>query len=115
MAICMHRGDNSQTELRTLVSRCQDALARGRDGGLQSLEAYREAGAALRALKERLPRGEFGHVADECCGRFKQWRARLRTLDREWGAVEAALRWAEGAGRQLGAKAYSVDGASASA
>jgi hypothetical protein len=103
--------NNSQIELQTLVSRCNDALARGRQDGLASAQAYREAGAALRALKELLPHGQFGPIATKRCDCSKQWRARLMLLDRDWADVEAAWRWAESCGRQLGAKAYSVDGA----
>jgi hypothetical protein len=102
---------NSQVELTALVQRCNSALARGRHGGLASLQAYREAGAALCALKELVPHGQFGPIASQQCGCSKQWRARLMSLDHDWANVEAALHWAEERGRQLGAKAYSVDGA----
>ena len=102
---------NSVTELQALVSRCNQALARGQHGGLASLLAYRDAGAALRALKVLLPRGQFGPVASQQCGCSKQWRARLMLLDKEWANIEAALQWAKGLGRELGSKAYSVDGA----
>jgi hypothetical protein len=103
--------NNSQAELQHLVSLCNDALARGREGGLASAQAYREAGAALRALKGLSPHGQFGPIATKRCGCSKQWRARLMSLDREWADVEAAGRWAEGCGHRLDAKAYSVDGA----
>lgn len=76
-------GSNSQPELQALVSRCKDAIARGRRGGLASAQAYREAGAALRALKELLPHGQFGRVAAEQCDCSKQWRSRLMSLDRD--------------------------------
>ena len=55
--------------------------------------------------------GEFGRVAEQRCGCSKQWRARLMSLDRQWKDVEAALRWADGLGPELGGRAYSVDGA----
>ena len=102
---------NSQVELTALVQRCNSALARGRHGGLASLQAYREAGAALCALKELVPHGQFGPIASQQCCCSKQWRTRLMSLDHDWANVETALRWAEERGRQLGAKAYSVDGA----
>jgi hypothetical protein len=104
-------GSNSETEREALVSRCNEALALGRRGGLESLRANREAGAALRALKELLPRGQFGPIATHHCGCSKQWRSRLMLLDREWSDIEAALHWAEGSGREIGGKGYSVDGA----
>jgi len=104
-------GNNSQTELQALVLRYKDAVARGRKGGLASAQAYREAGAALRALKKLPPHGQFGRVAAEQCDCSKQWRSRLMALDRDSADVEAAWSWAESRGRQLGAKAYSVDGA----
>lgn len=102
---------NSKTTVDALVMRCNDALTRGRQIGLASTGAYREAGAALRALKDLLPHGQFGPVASKQCGCCKQWRTRLMKLDREWADVEAAWYWAETCARQLGAKAYSVDGA----
>ena len=58
-----------------------------------------------------MPHGQFGAVASQQCGCSKQWRARLMLLDQDWADIQAALRWAEDRGRQLGAKAYSVDGA----
>jgi hypothetical protein len=54
---------NSETALQGLVDRCNASLQRGEQGGLKSLEAYRDAGAALRELKELLPRGQFGPIA----------------------------------------------------
>jgi hypothetical protein len=102
---------NSQTVLDGLVERCNQALQRGTDASLASLEAHRDAGAALLELKELLPRGRFGPIAKARCGCSKQWRARLMQLNREWDDVQAAMRWAEGCGRDLGRKAYSVDGA----
>jgi hypothetical protein len=102
---------NSHAEIQALVGRCGEALARGRRGGLESLLAFREAGTALRALKEVLPRGQFGPIAEQRCGCSKQWRARLMLLDREWPNIETALGWARGSGRQVDGKAYSVDGA----
>jgi hypothetical protein len=102
---------NSRVMLEGLVERCKESLERGRQGGLASLQAYRDAGAALGELKGVVPRGHFGPIADARCGCSKQWRARLMTLDREWPNVEAAIRWAEKSGRTLGRKAYSVDGA----
>ena len=107
----MPAATNSQAALEDLVDRCNASLQRGKQGGLASLEAYRDAGAALRELKELLPRGQFGPVAEARCQCCKQWRARLMQLDREWNNVLTALRWAESSGRQVGRKAYSVDGA----
>jgi hypothetical protein len=102
---------NSQTALDGLVERCKQSLQRGMEGGRASLEAHRDAGAALLELKELLPRGQFGPIAKARCGCSKQWRARLMQLNREWDDVQAAMRWAESCGRDLGRKAYSVDGA----
>jgi hypothetical protein len=62
-------------------------------------------------MKELLPRGGFGRVAEERCRCSKQWRARLMQFDREWDNVLTALRWAESSGRQVDRRAYSVDGA----
>ncbi len=101
---------NSQAEIQALVGRCGEALARGRRGGLESLQAFREAGSALRAPKEVLPRGQFGPIAEQRCGCSKQWRARIMLLDREWTNIETALEWARGSGRQVDGRAYSVDG-----
>lgn len=78
---------------------------------MASLLAYRDAGEALHELKALVPHGIFGQVATELCGCSKQWRACLMKLAREWSNVETALAWAEEAGRPLGAKAYSVEGA----
>jgi hypothetical protein len=102
---------NSQVELTALVQHCNSALARGRHSGLASLQAYREAGAALRAIKELVPHGQFGPIASQQCSCSKQWRAQLMSLDHDWADIEAAWHWAEERGRQLGGKAYSVDGA----
>ena len=41
----MVTGSNSQAAFEDLVERCNDALLRGRDGGIASLESYRDAGA----------------------------------------------------------------------
>jgi hypothetical protein len=101
---------NTKAESEALIARCKQALDRGRSGGLAALKAFREAGAALRELKQVVPHGEFGRVADELCGCTKQWRALLMKLDREWSDAEAALKWAEGEGRDVEAN-YSVDGA----
>jgi hypothetical protein len=102
---------NSETALQGLVDRCNASQQRGKQGGLASLEAYRDAGAALRELKELLPRGQFGPVAQARCSCSKQWGARLMQIDREWNGVVAALLWAETNARELLRKAYSVDGA----
>jgi hypothetical protein len=107
----MSVASNSEAALEGLVDRCNASLQCGEQGGLKSLEAYRDAGAALRELKELLPRGEFGPVAEARCQCCKQWRARLMQLDREWNNVLTALQWAESSRRQVGRKAYSVDGA----
>jgi hypothetical protein len=102
---------NSDIVREGLVLRCNEALQRGKQSGLASLEAYRDVGAALRELKELLPRGQFGPVAQARCGCSKQWRACLIKLDCEWDNIEAARRWAETKARELLRKAYSVDGA----
>jgi hypothetical protein len=102
---------NSQATVESLIARCNESLQLGKDGGLASLTAYRDAGVALLELKEVLPRGRFGHVATEGCGCSKQWRARLMQLAREWDDMCAALMWAESNGSNLVRKAYSVDGA----
>ena len=80
----MSVASNSEAVLEGLVDRCNASLQCGEQGGLKSLEAYRDAGAALRELKELLPRGEFGPVAEARCQCCKQWRARLMQLEREW-------------------------------
>lgn len=107
----MNERSNSQVELEALIERCNGAIKRARDGGLVCLEAYRDAGATLLALKLLLPRGQFGPVADERCHCSKQWRARLMKLHRRWDDILSAVRWAEGCAVDLGRKAHSVDGA----
>jgi hypothetical protein len=107
----MSVASNSEAALEGLVDRCNASLQCGEQGGLKSLEAYRDAGAALRELKELLPGGEFGPVAEARCQCCKQWRARLMQLDREWADVRAALQWADSTGSTLIRKAHSVDGA----
>jgi hypothetical protein len=102
---------NPQAAFDALVGRFRRCLDRGRQGGMTSLVAYRDAGEALRELKALVPHGVFGQVATELCGCSKQWRAYLMKLARDWCDVEAALHWAEESGRPLGAKAYSVNGA----
>jgi len=104
-------GSNSATALDGLVERCKQSLQRGMEQGVASLEAYRDAGAALVELKELLPRGQFGPVAEARCDCCKQWRARLMKLHQEWDDILSARGWAESSGRDLGRKAYSVDGA----
>jgi hypothetical protein len=104
-------GSNSQSAVESLVASCNEFLQRGKQGGQASLEAFRDAGAALFELKELLPRGEFGRVANERCRCSKQWRARLMQLSQEWDEFLAALRWAEADAPELLRKAYSVDGA----
>ena len=83
----MSVASNSEAVLEGLVDRCNASLQCGEHGGLKSLEAYRDAGAALRELKELLPRGQFGPIAQARCGCSKQWCARLMQLDREWADV----------------------------
>jgi hypothetical protein len=102
---------NSDIARERLVLCCNEALQRGKQGGLASLQAYRDAGAALREMKELLPRGQFGPIAQARCGCSKQWCARLMQLDREWADVRAALQWADSTGSTLIRKAHSVDGA----
>jgi hypothetical protein len=102
---------NSKTAVESLVLRCTDSLQRGKQGGLASLEAHRDAGAALVELKDLLPHGKFGAVANERCGCSKQWRVLLMRLCREWGDLQVALRWAERDRPELIRKAYSVEGA----
>src|SRR5260370_15807731 len=101
----------SQTAVEGLIARCSESLQHGKQGGMISLEAYRDAGLALVELKEILPRGEFGRVAAERCGCCKQWRARLMQVARQWDNIRAALVWAENSGSSLLQKAYSVDAA----
>jgi hypothetical protein len=103
--------NNSKTAIENLIARCNESLQRGKQSGLASLEAYRDAGTALREMKEFLPRGQFGPMARARCGCSKQWRARLMQLDREWADVRAALKWAHSTGSTFIGKAYSVDGA----
>jgi hypothetical protein len=107
----MSTASNSEAALEGLVDRCNASLQRGKQGGLASLEGYHDAGAALRELKELLPRGQFGPIAQARCGCSKQWCARLMQLDREWADVRAALQWADSTGSTLIRKAHSVDGA----
>jgi hypothetical protein len=102
---------NSQTTIESLVARCNESLQRGRNGGLASLEAYREAGVALLELKEVLPRGQFGPVATERCACSKQWRARLLEVARHWDDIGRALEWADSGSSNQSHKARSVDGA----
>lgn len=104
-------GNNSRMVIETLAARCKESLKRGGIGGLESLHAFRDPGHALCQIKDIAPRGKFGAIADQLCGCSKQWRARLMKLDREWDDVNRALEWARSHGRQLGARAYSVDGA----
>jgi hypothetical protein len=110
-SVTMTADSNSETAIESLVARCNESLQRGKDGGLASLTAYRDAGSALLELKEVLPRGQFGPVATERCRCSKQWRARLMQLAREWGDIRRALEWADGRGADVSDKAYSVDGA----
>lgn len=102
---------NSETALNAAIGRCIDSLQRGAQGGIASLQAYRDAGAALRELKDVAPRGQFGTLAASRCGCSKQWRARLIKLDARWDDVQTAMLWAEGAGKLLARKGFSVDGA----
>jgi hypothetical protein len=104
-------GSNSQPEIDALVAHYKESLERGRQSGLESLQAFRDAGAALCQIKDIAGRGKFGAIADQRCGRSKQWRARLMMLDRNWDDIKRALQWAEGLSRELGARAFSVDGA----
>jgi hypothetical protein len=107
----MNTDSNSVTALESLIARCTESLQRGKEGGMASLEAHQDAGAALVELKDLLPRGKFGPVAEQRCGCTRQWRARLMELSRHWHDVQAALRWAEADAPELLRKAYSVDGA----
>jgi hypothetical protein len=59
---------NSDIARERLVLRCNEALQRGKQGGLASLQAYRDAGAALREMKALLPRRQFGPIAQARCG-----------------------------------------------
>jgi hypothetical protein len=102
---------NSETAVESLIARCNESLQRGKDGGLASLTAYRDAGVALLELKEILPRGQFGPVATERCACSKQWRARLMEVAREWDDLQVTLQWAERHRPELIRKVYSVDGA----
>ncbi len=71
----MEAGSNFQTALDGLVERCNQSLQHGMEGGLASLEAHRDAGAALlEAEGALLPWGQFGPVAEARCGCSKQWR-----------------------------------------
>jgi hypothetical protein len=102
---------NSRPQLEALVARCNNSLAHGKKGGMASLRAYRAAGTALKEMKDLLPRGEFGRVAQMRCGCSKQWRARLLKLHSEWENVQAALQWTEDQQAGVELKAVSVDGA----
>jgi hypothetical protein len=51
---------NTQRAVESLIAGCNESLQRGKDGGLASPAAYRDAGAALCELKELLPRRQFG-------------------------------------------------------
>jgi hypothetical protein len=102
---------NSETAVESLIARCNESLQRGKDSGLASLTAYRDAGVALLELKDVLPRGQFGPIATERCGCCKQWRARLMQVAREWDDIGRALEWADSGRSNLSHKAHSVDGA----
>ena len=108
---CGGAGSNSQAEIEALLTRYKGALDRGRAGGFESLHDFRDAGAALCALKAVAPKGQFGRIADDQFDCSKQWRARLLRLHQKWPDIEAALGWAAASGRELGRRAYSVDGA----
>jgi hypothetical protein len=104
-------GSNSQAAFDALVEHFKQCLDHGRQRGMASLIAFRDAGGALHELKALVPHGDFGRVANELCGHSKQWRASLMKLASEWNDIEAALHWAQTTGRSLGAKAHSVEGA----
>lgn len=93
-----------------ILERCIAALEHARQAGRSSLEAHRDAGAALAALKENR-RGTFERTASEHCGCTPQWARRLMTLHREWERVVAAREWAEHWRKDLLPKLNSVDGA----
>lgn len=102
---------NSAAEVDRLVERVRFSISRAVRSGRESLEAFRDAGRALCAMKALLPPGRFGEIAEARCKFSKAWRARLMKLNIEWPNVVAAHRWAQGLGRMLGRREYSVDGA----
>jgi hypothetical protein len=98
---------NSQAKLDAHAHRCRMALDRANRAGRHSLDAYREAGAELRKMKEIIKRGQFGAEVKKRCGCTRQWAARLMRLDEDWGDFEAALKWANG----VGVNEFTVDSA----
>jgi hypothetical protein len=52
--------NNPKTPIENLIARCIESLQRGKQDGMTSLEANRDAGRALLDLKEILPRGRSG-------------------------------------------------------
>ncbi|HWL80118.1 MAG TPA: hypothetical protein VNR89_04135 [Roseomonas sp.] len=88
-------------------------LAKASGAGLDTLHAFRSVGASLLDAKEILSgqKGAFGAWCDDNFKFSKEWRARLMKLAAAWDDFLAAKEWAEGQGRLLGRKEYSVDGA----
>jgi hypothetical protein len=101
---------NSDTIIEGHASRFRSAIERGRVAGAQSLEAFREAGHELRETKKICAQGTFGRVIARF-GCTRAWAARLMKLDNLWDEIPAARAWAMAAGRTLGSKEFSVDGA----
>lgn len=110
----MSENHNANATLDAIKGEVLNALENAKGAGLDTLRSFRDIGRGLAEAKELIgptPKGAFGKWCEENFPFSKQWRARLMQLAAEWKAVEAAMAWAQGLGRVLGRKEYSVDGA----
>jgi hypothetical protein len=102
---------NSEVALKEHARQVNDALERGKLAGSQSIEAFREAGRGLCAIKKVLRHGLFGKYVETECGCSRQWAGRLRKLHEDWDSYLAAKDWKQKSGRSLSSKAFTLDGA----
>lgn len=103
--------NNAGAALQFIRESIKGNMIQAEGAGLDTLRAFRFIGDSLGEAKDILGKGDFGKWAEAEFGFSKEWRARLMRLAKLWEGVEAAMLWAQGEGRILGRKEYSVDGA----
>jgi hypothetical protein len=100
--------------LAHLESLIKDDIAQTKASGYDTLLSFKRIGLSLIEAKDMLKdagKGAFGAWCEERFNFSKEWRSRLMRLANDWAGFTAAKAWAEGLGRVLGRKEYSVDGA----
>jgi hypothetical protein len=99
--------------LASIAASYRANIERAHGASVETLTAFRDAGADLARAKDVLGRGKFGRWRNTDLKVSKGWASRLMELHRDWADVETARAWAFEymPKTRITRNAYGVDGA----